>query len=76
VQAFRLVVHAEKGERHHRPHMHIIGPGAEAVFSIDHLIECLGNSGFKKHHLSKLSKLVSMYKNELLEEWRNLYEEG
>lgn len=63
-----------KGRKAHRPHVHVVGPGAEAVFSIDQTIECLGYSGFRKHHLSKLEKLVSMYREELFEEWRRLYE--
>ena len=53
-KAFKLVIRAEKGERHHRPHVHVMGPGAEAIFSIDDKIECLGNAVLKKQHLPKL----------------------
>lgn len=53
---------------HAPPHVHVLGPGAEARFAIDTL-ECLSSVGFNATTRNRIKKLLVVHKDLLMEAW-------
>jgi hypothetical protein len=58
---------------HKPPHVHVLGPGAEARFEIKTL-KCLSNHGFSMRALREIKRFLAQEKENLLEKW-NEYQE-
>lgn len=58
---------------HNPPHVHVIGPDAEAKFRIDNL-DCISSRGFSQKALKKIKAFLNERKDYLLEAW-NEYQE-
>ena len=71
----KFILRAERGVRHHRPHIHAERAECEAVFSLDQPIECLGNFGFHGSDIGKIRVLVEQFQALFLEEWSRINEE-
>jgi hypothetical protein len=59
---------------HKPPHVHVIGPGAEAKFRLDSF-ECISSRGFSQNALKKLKAFLKERKDFLLEAWDEYQEE-
>lgn len=62
---YRVVIYPRD---HNPPHVHVIGPGAEAKFTLDDL-ECVYSRGFSPKALSWLEKYLAEKKKQLMEVW-------
>jgi len=49
-------------------HLHVLGPGAEAKFEIEHM-ECFFSRGFKKSTLNEIKAILLNEKKLLMEVW-------
>ncbi len=72
----KFIIRAERKVRHHRPHIHVIKAECEAVFSLDHSVECLGYVEFRESDVRKIKLIVERYRDLFLEEWSNINEEN
>ena len=68
----KIYVYDEKGGRHHRSHVHAVKGEASAVFSLDAIVECLGNDGFSKKGLRIIGKIVEANQEVFFETWGEL----
>lgn len=59
---------------HGPPHVHAIGPNAEAVFNLKDL-ELVRSKGFDSRSVSKIRQFLCERKSELLEEWNEIHGE-
>ena len=59
---------------HGPPHVHAIGPGAEAVFNLGSL-ELVRCRGFDSRAVGRIRQFLSERKNELLEAWHEIHGE-
>lgn len=53
---------------HYPPHLHVLGPGAEAKFELE-TMECFFSRGFKESTLKEIKKVLLKEKTLLLEVW-------
>jgi hypothetical protein len=53
---------------HNPPHVHVEGPGAEAVFDLDGC-HCIQNSGFSEKAIRQIEKQIIEKKQLFLEVW-------
>ncbi len=53
---------------HQPPHVHVIGPGAEAKFDLE-TFRCLMNRGFDRATVSRFRKFLKERQETLLEAW-------
>lgn len=53
---------------HNPPHVHVVGPGAEAVFDLE-TCECTQNSGFSSTAINRIAEIVREKKQAFLEAW-------
>lgn len=53
---------------HHPPHVHVIGPGAEAKFRLEDLV-CVASYGFKRSAVLEIGKFLKLYQGILWEAW-------
>lgn len=60
----------EIGERHHRPHFHVVSANGEACFAIDDLALLAGNLPARERRL--IEAWGEIHREELSENWRNL----
>lgn len=58
---------------HGNPHVHIIGPGAEAKVFIESL-EVISSRGFSKKALGQILKQVKKFEDILLEAWEEYHD--
>jgi hypothetical protein len=58
---------------HEPPHIHAIGPGAEAVFRLNNL-ELIRSRGFDSRAVEKIRQFLETRRNELLEAWNEIHE--
>lgn len=66
----RIVIYPKD---HDPPHVHVIGPGAEAKFLIDSL-DCVYSRGFSKRALREIRDYLRVRKGILLEAWHDYQE--
>ena len=59
---------------HGPPHVHAIGPDAEAVFAIGNL-ELVRCKGFDSQSVAKIRRFLEVRKTELLEAWNEIHGE-
>lgn len=59
----------------HTPaHVHVVGPGHEALFSIAaDPVELLENYGFRGRELAEIGDELQANRDRLLEEWRRIH---
>jgi Domain of unknown function (DUF4160) len=61
----------------HRPaHVHVIGRGCEAVFSLNCLagpVELRENYGFSRREISKIETMLSQHLEELCRAWERIH---
>lgn len=55
---------------HNPPHVHVEGPGAEAIFEL-RTCACIESHGFSKQALSQIQKEVINRQSELMEAWND-----
>lgn len=55
---------------HNPPHVHVVGPGAEAKFRIDK-VECLFSKGFSKKALKQMEEFIEDNLKGLMEAWHD-----
>lgn len=73
--AIRIEVRTREG-KHLRPHVHAVGPGADASIAIDGLfVAVLASTGFSKKTLGQIEAFVEQHKLELLEAWNEIHNE-
>lgn len=65
---------AEVGERHHRPHFHVVSANGEAVFAIDDLETLAGALPARERRL--VEAWGELHRSELLENWTRLQAGG
>jgi hypothetical protein len=59
----------------HRPaHVHVIGPGAKAVFLLDDSLTLKRSKGFSESAIKNLREFLSESKSELKEAWYEIHE--
>lgn len=58
---------------HNPPHVHVIGPGAEAKFEINP-ISCYFSRGFKRKFLLEMAEYLEEHKDLLIEAWSEYHE--
>lgn len=58
---------------HEPPHVHAIGPGAEAVFRLDDL-ELIRSRGFDSRAVASIQRFLQERKEELMEAWNEIHE--
>lgn len=66
----RIVIYPKD---HNPPHVHVLGPDAEAKFLLE-TMECVSSRGFSKKALAEIEYFLIQKKNILLEAW-NEYQE-
>lgn len=61
-------------EKNHlgRPHVHVIGPGAQASFDLT-TGQCLASTGFRKKDLNRIAKHVAENLADLKECWNDYH---
>lgn len=64
----------ETGERHHRPHFHVVAADAEAVFAIDDLDVLAGGLSARERRL--VEAWAELHRAELLDNWARLQAGG
>ena len=69
-QGLKLKIHAKD---HNPPHVHVEKKGYEARIELNNL-EILSVNGFSQNDMKKIIKLVSQYKEELMEAWNEYHE--
>jgi hypothetical protein len=65
---------AEAGERHHRPHFHVVSGHSEAVFAVDDLMILAGTLPVRERRL--VEAWAELHRAELLENWARLQAGG
>jgi hypothetical protein len=64
----------ETGERHHRPHFHVVSANGEAVFAIDDLLVLAGALPVRERRL--VEAWAELHRAELLANWERLQQGG
>lgn len=59
---------------HGNPHVHVVGPGAQAKIFIEDL-EVISSKGFSKKALGQIVEQVEIFKETLIEVWEEYHEE-
>lgn len=65
---------AEAGERHHRPHFHVVSANGEAVFAIDDLAILAGDLPARERRL--VEAWAELHRMELTANWARLQAGG
>ena len=55
---------------HNPPHVHVVGKGAEAMFSLK-TFKCLENNGFSARTINEISRIICEKSEEFLEAWHD-----
>ena len=58
---------------HNPPHVHVIGPDAEAKFDIENL-ECISSYGFSQKFIKMIQDYLKQRQSKLKEVWNELQE--
>lgn len=58
---------------HQPPHVHVIGPGQEAVFEIENL-RCISSYGFSFQMLRRIQEYLKPRRSALVEFWNDYQE--
>lgn len=58
---------------HNPPHVHVVGPEAEAKFKLDNL-ECFYSKGFSRRSLKRIEDYLRERKQTLMEAWNDYQE--
>ena len=64
----------ESGERHHRPHFHVVSANGEAVFAIEDLAVLAGALPARERRLAEA--WAELHRVELLDNWARLQAGG
>jgi hypothetical protein len=72
-QGFRFSFFAADG--HEPPHVHVTKGGADAKWWLETVTEAY-NHGFTRSDRSKIRRIITEYREFLLEEWRRFFEGG